>query len=129
VLNHVPASQNDLTCCESVVMLSTDTAAKLLCGLRGGTVIIFDVTTVGSRDALQLNRVQEIRFGPIPVRLSLDTRRKDSAFALAGTEVYRFDMPRDNFRAAQLIFVLHDEDIDVGTCFPAGFDVSCLCSR
>jgi hypothetical protein len=127
VLNHVPASQNDLTCCESAVMLSTCTAAKLLCGLRGGTVVVFDVTTVGSWDVLQLNRVQEIRFGPIPVRLHLDTCRKDSAFALAGTEVYRFDMPRDNFRAVQVIFILHDEDIDVGTCNPAILDTSCIC--
>ncbi|KAA8910552.1 mono-functional DNA-alkylating methyl methanesulfonate N-term-domain-containing protein [Sphaerosporella brunnea] len=110
MLNHVPASQPGLTFCESAVMLSTDTASKLFCGLRGGTVVIFDVTTVGT--SLQLNRSQEMHFGPVPVRLHMDVRRKDSAFALAGHEVYRFDMPRGSFRGAQLIFVLHDEDID-----------------
>jgi hypothetical protein len=37
-------SQDDLWFCESAVVLSTDTAAKLLCGLRGGTVLVFDMT-------------------------------------------------------------------------------------
>lgn len=50
--------------------------------------------------------------------LYLDVRRKDSAFALAGPEVYRFDMPRDNFRAAQLVFVVKESDIDVSVLTP-----------
>lgn len=63
--------------------------------------------------ALQLEKRQEIKFGPIPVLLSLDVYRKDSAFALAGREVYRFDMPRDSFRGAQVIIVMPNEEIDV----------------
>lgn len=35
--------QLDLFICESAALLTTNTASKLLCGLRGGTVIILDV--------------------------------------------------------------------------------------
>jgi hypothetical protein len=62
---------------------------------------------------LQLNRSQVIRFGPIPVQLHLDARRKDSAYVLAGPEVYRFDIPHDKFRATQLVFDRLTEVIDV----------------
>lgn len=103
-------SQDDLWFCESAVVLSTDTAAKLLCGLRGGTVLVFDMTI--SWPGLQLNRSQVIRFGPIPVQLHLDARRKDSAYVLAGPEVYRFDIPHDKFRATQLVFDRLTEVID-----------------
>ena len=131
VLEH-PAVKDlhDLGLCESAVLISTNTAAKLLCGLRCGTVVVFDFTISGSckfggcvsfwgpsidiLKALQLERRQEVKFGPIPVLLSVDMYRKDSAFALAGREVYRFDMPRDKFRAAQVIVVMPNEDIDVG---------------
>lgn len=40
-----------------------------------------------------------------------DVRRKDSAFLLAGPELYRFDMPQDVFRATQVIF--RDSHMDV----------------
>ncbi|KAF8544951.1 mono-functional DNA-alkylating methyl methanesulfonate N-term-domain-containing protein, partial [Trichophaea hybrida] len=108
--DHATESQHDLNFCESAVMLYTDSAAKLLCGLRGGTVVVFNL--IAPELDLKLVRSQDIRFGPIPVQLYLDVHRKDLAFALAGPEVYRFDMPCDIFRAAQLVFVVQDKDID-----------------
>lgn len=51
---HATESQHDLNFCESAVMLATDSAAKLLCGLRGGTVVVFDVTTSGLGTSLCL---------------------------------------------------------------------------
>lgn len=36
-------SQPDLFICESATLLTTNTASKLLCGLRGGTVIVLDM--------------------------------------------------------------------------------------
>lgn len=35
--------QLDLFICESAALLTTDTSSKLLCGLRGGTVIVMDI--------------------------------------------------------------------------------------
>lgn len=35
--------QLDLFICESAALLTANNASKLLCGLRGGTVIAFDV--------------------------------------------------------------------------------------
>jgi len=133
VLENAPADDlHDLGLCESTVLISTNTAAKLLCGLRGGSVVVFDFVVSGScgfphvsprpiTDSLQavhLRRRQEVTFGPIPVLLSADVYRKDSAFALAGRELYRFDMPRDNFRGAQVIVVMPNEDIDASVVPP-----------
>lgn len=91
-----------LAVCESVVIISSGDFAKLLCGLRGGTVVVFDVTT--SETSIELKWSRVIEFGPIPVRLHLDVKRTDSAFVLAGPELYRFDMPFGEFRAAQICF-------------------------
>lgn len=35
--------QLDLFICESAALLTTNAASKLLCGLRGGTVIVLDL--------------------------------------------------------------------------------------
>ena len=57
VLGHAAAyPHDDLAFCESAVMLSNDAGAKLLCGLRGGTVVVFDATTLGSCEFPQAYR-------------------------------------------------------------------------
>lgn len=55
-------------------------------------------------EGLSLERVEEIKFGPTPVQLHPDVRRHDSAFVLAGPELFRFDFPNGKFRAAQVVF-------------------------
>jgi hypothetical protein len=54
-----------------------------------------------------------MHFGPIPVQLHLDVHRNDTAYALAGPEVYRFDIQRGDFRAAQVFFNVPDSAMDV----------------
>ncbi|KAI5781468.1 mono-functional DNA-alkylating methyl methanesulfonate N-term-domain-containing protein [Geopyxis carbonaria] len=101
--------ERDLCVCESAVVMETpDGAAKLLCGLRGGTVLVFDIIT--SANTLKTVKTREINFGPIPIQLQPDYCRRDSAFILAGPELYRFDMPKNSFRAAQIVF--KDTEVD-----------------
>lgn len=112
VYHHCDSSENGIHFCESAIIISSDKASKLLCGLRGGSVVDFSLDSAGPGD-LKLTLNREIHFGPIPVQLYNDTRRKDVAFALAGPEVYRFEMPRGKFKAAQLVFVVKDLEVDV----------------
>ena len=62
---------------------------------------------------LRFEKCVDMKFGPIPVQLRQDVRRRDSAFVSAGSEVYRFDMPHGNFKATQLVFTAKDRTIQV----------------
>lgn len=55
-------------------------------------------------EGLSLERIDEIKFGPTPVQIYPDVSRSDSAFILAGPELFRFDLPSGNFRASQVVF-------------------------
>ncbi|TGZ78547.1 hypothetical protein EX30DRAFT_309836 [Ascodesmis nigricans] len=94
--------ESGLFFCESSAIIHTATAAMMLCGLRNGTVLVFKLEV--KDDGLKLYRQREIKFGPIPIQIHLDARRKDSAFVLAGPELYRFDLPHDVFRGTQIVF-------------------------
>lgn len=71
---------------------------------------------------IRLTRSRVIKFGPIPVRLHLDVKRRDSAFVLAGPELYRFDLPSGEFRAAQICF---NDTADFQVSFPLRDFLSC----
>lgn len=94
--------------CESVALLTANNTSTLLCGLRGGTVIALKVGF--ERCPISLDRIEEIKFGPTPVQLHPDVRRCDSAFVLAGPELFRFDFPNGKFRASQVVF--EESDIE-----------------
>jgi hypothetical protein len=94
VLNNVATSQHDLTFCESAVMLSTDTAAKLLCGLRGGMVVIFDAAIVGScksRTLLYIRKSKSDSFRSFAVKpMPGNQIRTHSSAAVPGYPPQRF---------------------------------------
>lgn len=64
---------------------------------------------------LTLERIEEIKFGPTPVQLHPDVRRYDSAFVLAGPELFRFDSPNGKFRASQVVF--EESDVEVSALY------------
>lgn len=61
--------------------------------------------------------MEEIKFGPTPVHLHPDVRRHDSAFVLAGPELFRFDFPNGKFRAAQVVFEESEMEVDGPSIF------------
>lgn len=62
--------------------------------------------------ALSLEMIDEIKFGPTSVQIFPDVGRSDSAFILAGPELFRFDLPSGNFRASQVVF----EESEIEVC-------------
>ncbi|RPB10620.1 hypothetical protein P167DRAFT_490675 [Morchella conica CCBAS932] len=108
--------------CESVALLAANNSLTLLCGLRGGTVLALNVKW---ERCLTLERIEEIKFGPTPVQLHPDVRRYDSAFVLAGPELFRFDSPNGKFRASQVVF----EESDVEPSLVAFAQINSLDSE
>ena len=53
---------------------------------------------------LQLERKNEIQFGPIPVQALPHVQREDLVLVLAGPELYRFKMTGDEVTVSQIIF-------------------------
>lgn len=45
VIDEPDDAETVLSVCESAVIIAAGGEAKLLCGLRGGTVLVFDVNT------------------------------------------------------------------------------------
>ncbi|PWW76412.1 hypothetical protein C7212DRAFT_187232 [Tuber magnatum] len=93
--------EQDLFICECAVIIRANGTARMLCGLRGGTVVVMDIQW---QRGLSLERIDRIKFGPTPVQIYPDVSRSDSAFILAGPELFRFDLPSGNFRASQVVF-------------------------
>ncbi|RPB28968.1 hypothetical protein L211DRAFT_855135 [Terfezia boudieri ATCC MYA-4762] len=94
--------QRDLFICESSVPMISATSTQLLCGLRDGTLVMFN-TTISSGN-LQLERKNEIQFGPIPVQALPHVQREDLVLVLAGPELYRFEMTGDEVTVSQIVF-------------------------
>ncbi|KAF8423084.1 mono-functional DNA-alkylating methyl methanesulfonate N-term-domain-containing protein [Tirmania nivea] len=94
--------QRDLFICESSVPVMSVISTQLLCGLRNGTLIMFNATI--SSGYLQLERKNEIQFGPIPVQVLPHVQREDLALVLAGPELYRFKLTGGEVTVSQIVF-------------------------
>lgn len=120
------STQHDLFICESAVLIKSSGSTQLLCGLRNGTLIIFRATLFESMriphpaiyqslgipdqylqcasDDIRLERINTIKFGPIPVRVITHVQQENIVLVLAGSELYRFKMSGGEVNVSQIVF-------------------------
>lgn len=65
---------------------------------------ILDQCSRCTPDNILLERINTIKFGPIPVRAITHVQQENIVLVLAGSELYRFKMSGDEVNVSQIVF-------------------------
>ncbi|RPA86016.1 hypothetical protein BJ508DRAFT_411612 [Ascobolus immersus RN42] len=88
--------------CEDVQVLEHEGHTRLFCGLRGGSLVSFNVDN--EDDMLSLNARQEARIASVPVMFMKGTSKSSMCSVVAGPDIYQLALNGSTFSISPVIF-------------------------